>query len=172
MEKEYKDIAAIPISVLTNLLTCSICRDLMNGTHVGITCMHRFCGTCIERYITGTPANDRSCPFCRCKIASRRQFKPEKFCAELIEIMFTNAPITQKQQFKISEFSELHKTRSAQIFEHSKTVSKNYVYVPPDPVAPPPSRAKRQKVAIIEADDDMVNLGLRFCVYFLNTFWI
>jgi hypothetical protein len=159
----YEDVASIPISALTNLLTCSICRDLMNSTHVGMTCMHRFCGTCIEKYITSTQANDRSCPFCRCKIASRRQFKPEPFCSKLIDLLFEFSPKVKSQQFKISEFKELHKTRSAQIFEISKTVPQNYVYVPPlDAIVIP--KAKRQKVPTIEVDDDMINLGLRFCV--------
>jgi hypothetical protein len=161
-ERDYEDTALIPISVLTNLLTCSICRDLMDSSHVGMTCMHRFCGPCIERYITSTATNDRSCPFCRCKIASRRQFKAESFCPEIIDILFTYAPQNSSEQFKLSEFKELHRTRSAEIFAHSKVVSKDYVYVPVEPVLSP--RKEKRPQITPEVEDDMINLGLRYCV--------
>lgn len=126
LSNNYYNETSIPLSILINLLTCSICRDILTDTCTGITCLHRYCFKCIEKYIISTQSNDRSCPYCRCKIASRRQFKIEnKFCDLIINNIFKYIPIKKNKKFDINEYKKLHKNRNELMLEQAKLIANN-----------------------------------------------
>lgn len=72
-------------AVLTDLLTCPICLDVLENTMVTKNCLHRFCSECIT---TALRRGNQECPTCRKKLVSRRCLRPDPNFDSLITKLF------------------------------------------------------------------------------------
>jgi hypothetical protein len=62
----------IPTSLAKNFMTCPLCnQDLKKVTTISI-CLHRFCESCIKKYLQTKYMN---CPICWVRLSSLRQLR-------------------------------------------------------------------------------------------------
>ena len=57
------------------------------------SCLHRFCSICIETY---NRLGKKECPLCRVAIGNRRQLRPDKNIAALIDHLVEDIERIQK----------------------------------------------------------------------------
>ena len=75
-------------------------------------CLHRFCAPCIETY---NRQGKKECPLCRVAIGNRRQLRPDKNIAALIQTL--SSEVVKIQQ---AEEIENHQIRQRVIAEQKK----------------------------------------------------
>ena len=77
------------------MLQCPICQSLVNQPVIYKTCLHRFCSECIESY---NRLGKKECPLCRAAIGNRRQLRPDKNIASMIDILRGSFEQMEQQQ--------------------------------------------------------------------------
>merc|ERR1712178_567462 len=103
-------------AVLTDLLTCTICLDVLDNTMVTKNCLHRFCADCIT---TALRRGNQECPNCRKKLVSRRCLRPDPNFDSLINRLFPGRKEAMEKENEkmlslVNKHSEnLHKTAKA-----------------------------------------------------------
>merc|ERR1712071_522487 len=103
-------------TVLTDLLTCPICLDVLENTMVTKNCLHRFCSECIT---TALRRGNQECPTCRKKLVSRRCLRPDPNFDSLINKLFPKRKENcEREQLElqtlVSRHAEnLHKTAAS-----------------------------------------------------------
>lgn len=137
--EQYESEADLPINELTNLSICTICYDIIDDPILIMGCLHRFCRACIKRNQGITSAIGHSCPMCRTKVASTRDFKPELFMKDLVNILFDIAPPNVAQAFSIEKYTKLNIERQEEMRTHAKEIAKRL------PIGLPTPNKKRQK---------------------------
>lgn len=68
-------------------LSCPVCMNVLKNTMTMKDCLHRFCGTCIERYIT---FGKKECPNCRKQIKSKRTLRPDPIFDAMVSRLYGN----------------------------------------------------------------------------------
>ncbi len=63
-----------PLNSLNTLFQCPVCRGYMKKTFIVMECLHRFCGSCIQKCLR---VGKKECPSCRVHIPSRRSLRPD-----------------------------------------------------------------------------------------------
>jgi E3 ubiquitin-protein ligase RNF1/2 len=82
---DKENMVTMKTTVLTDLLTCPICLDVLENTMVTKNCLHRFCSECIT---TALRRGNQECPTCRKKLVSRRCLRPDPNFDSLITKLF------------------------------------------------------------------------------------
>ena len=82
---DKENMITMKTAVLTDLLTCPICLDVLENTMVTKNCLHRFCSVCIT---TALRQSNQECPTCRKKLVSRRCLRPDPNFDSLICKLF------------------------------------------------------------------------------------
>jgi len=82
---DKENLVTMKTTVLTDLLTCPICLDVLENTMVTKNCLHRFCSECIT---TALRRGNQECPTCRKKLVSRRCLRPDPNFDSLITKLF------------------------------------------------------------------------------------
>jgi len=82
---DKENMVTMKTAVLTDLLTCPICLDVLENTMVTKNCLHRFCSECIT---TALRRGNQECPTCRKKLVSRRCLRPDPNFDSLITKLF------------------------------------------------------------------------------------
>lgn len=72
---------------LRQLLTCPICLDPFKDPVFIKKCSHRYCKKCIETSMR--MSNSKQCPFCRKRIATKRELKEDKAVEMIIRGVFS-----------------------------------------------------------------------------------
>ena len=75
-------------------MQCNMCYDLIQDPHTVMTCLHKFCGPCINESMR---RNQKHCPQCRCKIGSRRILKQHDHLKKMLGMLITD--VSQYNEF-------------------------------------------------------------------------
>jgi E3 ubiquitin-protein ligase RNF1/2 len=76
---------------------CPICMSILRDTRVVMSCLHRFCHSCIESCLR---LNNNECPQCRAHIPSRRSLRADKEFDQLIELILGNVDQADEEEMK------------------------------------------------------------------------
>jgi len=74
----------VPQNTIGELVRCPICLDTLKNTMIAKGCGHRFCNECIN---TALRSNNRECPTCRDKIASKRSLTKDPNFDALVQLL-------------------------------------------------------------------------------------
>jgi hypothetical protein len=86
-DNERKGITRDAFDAFLELVKCPICLEVMQDPMNVKTCLHKFCGKCIERYIR---VEKKECPTCRTSIGSRRLLRKDNKLKQIIDRLIPN----------------------------------------------------------------------------------
>ncbi|GJD12706.1 Putative E3 ubiquitin-protein ligase RING1a [Galdieria sulphuraria] len=72
----------IPESLAKSFMTCPLCMGVLKKVTTIIICLHRFCDSCIKKYLQSTSMN---CPLCGVRLSSLRQLRTDVEYGRLVQ---------------------------------------------------------------------------------------
>jgi hypothetical protein len=182
--KRLREEAKIPFSIIESSISCPICYEVITEATTLKKCLHRFCGSCLDKFFT-TSNTVRNCPVCRCHLPSKREKCPDTNFRGIIEQLTSGSQDKKSKQdnpFNLKASASAHRDRVAQIRREAKKRQEELRRNPP----PPPPRfqpkskrrndsKQRDKSAVVvyydhgaeeeeEEDIPFVNLGIKHLV--------
>ncbi len=94
-------------SALEEELQCAVCLGIVRDARVVPTCMHRFCATCIERFLRSS--KESQCPKCRKHVPSRRSLREDPTFDALVRVVYGDLDeFEREEQQHLDMLNELH----------------------------------------------------------------
>lgn len=112
-------------SILSEI-RCAICLDVIEKATMIKKCSHRFCYNCILSTIQNIPEDKdttRSCPLCKEKFTSRRDFQKDPFFDDLIASLYPKSKrVPAPSKADIDQYKKLYrdKVRELKALQKSK----------------------------------------------------
>lgn len=149
---DKENMVTMKTAVLTDLLTCPICLDVLENTMVTKNCLHRFCSVCIT---TALRQSNQECPTCRKKLVSRRCLRPDPNFDSLICKLFPGRKEqVEKEKADMMNLVKQHSTKLQQTAAARGILAENSSDTENAPAKSSKGRGRKRKSTPAEKPDD------------------
>ncbi|GJQ15235.1 hypothetical protein GpartN1_g7026.t1 [Galdieria partita] len=116
----------VPESLAKSFMTCPLCKDFLKKVTTVTVCLHRFCESCIKKYLK---VISMKCPVCGIRLSSLRQLRTDVEYGRLVEELQKGLP-AQRKDMELTRAQEqnIHiKTETSNSEEPHETTSKSII---------------------------------------------